>query len=374
MILRSDTTLVGIDDGDGAIASTKDGAKVTFEQTVDSAANLYRTLTVNTAGITAFKGNVGNTAVNQALGALTTDAAGTTELGGGGTSITVNTSKQGAATTGDQTFNDAVVLKSDTTLNAANAGNVTFEQTVDSAVNLYQALKVNTAGITAFKGNVGNTAVNQALGALTTDAAGTTELGGGGTSITVNTSKQGAATTGDQTFNDAVVLKSDTTLNAANVTFEQTLNGKKNLTLNVTQKTTFNGIIGTSTDGLGDGSNSAILIQAGDATFNTASAFLNREILIKASEVTIEGISKSSTTITEKNPNDFPVVKILGNDVKVQNLAMRHAAGSPGNGLESIDVSNLKISNIDSSEHTGSGLKLENSEFKLNFKEMTAEN
>ncbi len=72
-------------------------------------------------------------------------------------------------TTGDQIYNDAVVLTTDVTINALNA---TFNSTVDGDGVVGRALTVNATG-TTFEGNVGGTT---ALASLTTDAAGTTDL------------------------------------------------------------------------------------------------------------------------------------------------------------------------------------------------------
>src|SRR5262249_14183037 len=62
-----------------------------------------------------------------------------------------------------------------------------------------------------------------ALASLTTDAAGTTAINGGG-----------VTTTGNQTYNDPVTLGADavlTTTAGGNVTFNSTLNGARNLTI-----------------------------------------------------------------------------------------------------------------------------------------------
>src|SRR4029453_16285937 len=167
VVLSADTTLT----------STASG-NVTFGNTVDGT----QSLTVNTAGTTAFLGAVGSASP---LTSVTTDAAGTTDLNGG----TVKTS-------GSQTYNDKVVLSADTTLTSTASGNVTFGNTVDGT----QSLTVNTAGVTAFLGAVGSASP---LTSVTTDAAGTTDLNGG----TVKTS-------GSQTYNDKVVLSADTILSA----------------------------------------------------------------------------------------------------------------------------------------------------------------
>src|SRR5262249_56388096 len=97
-----------------------------------------QSLAVNTARKTTFNGAVGN---STALTSLTTDATGTTDINGGI-----------VKTTGDQTYNDAVVLSKDAALTSTAAGNVTFNTTVDGN----HSLTVNTSGLTTFNGAVGN--------------------------------------------------------------------------------------------------------------------------------------------------------------------------------------------------------------------------
>src|SRR5262249_25620520 len=139
-------------------------------------------LAVNTGGNTTFNGAVGSTTP---LMSLTTDAPGTTDLNGG----TVTT-------TGNQTYLDPVVLTANTTLNGSN---ITFNSTVDSDSNATpRSLTVNSSGngTTTFNLRVGDASP---LLSLTTNADGTTDLNAG----TVTT-------TGDQTYNDAVILTANT--------------------------------------------------------------------------------------------------------------------------------------------------------------------
>jgi filamentous hemagglutinin family protein len=184
-------------------------ADVTFGGTVNSQANQHFALTVNTPGVTAFKGDVG-AAANGQLGGLTTDGQGGafegTVLGNGGTfGVTVGS---------PITFNDAVTLLADTTLSAPGAaGTVTFNAAVNSEAGKVWTLAVDAGGATAFKGDVGG-AVGGELGALTTDAAGTLSLGNGGSfSITV---KKDTATnpgaTGAVSLGEAASLLAATTV------------------------------------------------------------------------------------------------------------------------------------------------------------------
>ena len=106
-------------------------------------------------GVTIWRAVGGTTA----LTSLTTDAAGSTRLGGN-----VNT-------TGAQTYNDAVALGGDATLASTGSGAIGFGSTVNGA----HKLTVNTSGLTTFGGAVGAT---NALTSLTTDVGGGTSLGG----------------------------------------------------------------------------------------------------------------------------------------------------------------------------------------------------
>src|SRR6185369_6381652 len=201
VVLSADTTLIATASGN-----------VTFGNTVEGT----QSLTVNTAGVTAFLGAVGSTSP---LTSVTTDAAGTTDLNGGS-----------VKTSGAQTYNDKVVLSADTTLIATASGNVTFGNTVEGT----QSLTVNTAGVTAFLGAVGSTSP---LTSVTTDAAGTTDLNGGS-----------VKTSGAQTYNDKVVSSADTTLIATasgNVTFGNTVDGNHSLTVNTAGVTAFLGAVGS---------------------------------------------------------------------------------------------------------------------------------
>ncbi len=180
------------------------------------------TLAVNTGGITIFNGVVGGTV---ALNSITTDAAGSTQINGGA-----------VTTFATQTYNDPVNLGATaivTSTGAAAAGNVTFNNTLNSTVNGVSALTVNTAGATTFNGAVGSAG---ALLSLTTDAPGTVAINGGA-----------VTTTTFQTYNDVATIGANTTVTstgAGNITFAQTLNGAFSLIANTAGQTIFNGVVG----------------------------------------------------------------------------------------------------------------------------------
>jgi hypothetical protein len=168
---------------------------IVFRSTVNSQAGEANDLTLE-APITNFNGQVGNAGPNTQLGALTTDAAGTTTL-------------DTAVIKADSvTFNDAVVLAFDLTITSPS---VAFNAELDSRGTELHNLTINSP-LTTFGGVVGGMG---SLGTLTTDAAGTT---------TINS---GAVTAQTLDFNDPVIIGVDTVLTGANgITFHSTLDSE----------------------------------------------------------------------------------------------------------------------------------------------------
>ena len=111
-------------------------------------------------------------------------------------------------TTGVQTYNDDVRIDANTTLTAAGSG-VTF----NGAVEADMAANNRTVAImgNAVIGNSDGDAVgaNQSLGSLTVS----------GTTIIDSSAATGITTSGNQTYNDAVIFGQDTTLTGGTVTF-----------------------------------------------------------------------------------------------------------------------------------------------------------
>ncbi|MCU0543875.1 MAG: CHAT domain-containing protein [Oscillatoriaceae cyanobacterium Prado104] len=173
------------------------GSAISFNNTVNGAGNL----TVNSSGATSFANNVN-------LQNLTTDAGGTTTLNGNVT------------TTGNQTYNDAVSITSQTPTFSGSA--ISFNNTVNGSNS---NLTVNSSGATSFANNVN-------LQSLTTDAGGTTQLNGNVT------------TTGNQTYGDAITIANNPTLSGSAITFNNTVNGSNsNLTAIGTGNVTFTGAV-----------------------------------------------------------------------------------------------------------------------------------
>ena len=222
---------------------------ITFNSSIDSAAdtignNLFHYLVVDTGGVTRFGDGEGDDRVGavNALGSLTTDDALVDaptgertlfDIAQTGTDVaTMQNTTAGA--TGNQTYNDAVVLEQDTVLAAINGdptndeGSISFNASVDSAASEFNDLTVNTGGVTRFGDGSGDDGVGAVdpLGSLTTDFDGSFPTGptgertvfdiaGAGTDVATS-QNTAAGATGSQTYNDAVVLEQDTVLAAIN--------------------------------------------------------------------------------------------------------------------------------------------------------------
>lgn len=122
------------------------GGDVNFNGTVDSVTAGNRALTVNTNGTTNFKQSVG---ANKELASLTTDAGGTTEIFG-------STMK----TTGNQTYNDAVNLRTAVTFETTAGGNVSLNDVVNAAGNAV-TVRTGTGNFTANYADSSNNPLNQ---------------------------------------------------------------------------------------------------------------------------------------------------------------------------------------------------------------------
>jgi len=188
------------------LSATLNGA-IIFGSTVSGVS----ALTVNTGGPTSFNNSVGG---GTALLSLTTDSFGTTTFGAASPLVTVTT-------TGAQTFNDPVTLNADAaTFASSGGGAVLFARAVNGSNIGTTALTVNTSGATTLGLGAG---VTTRLLSVTTDAPGTTVLGGPVTTA-------GAQTYGDPvtvtpgTNMSGVILSNTPSSNAA-IVFGSTITG-----------------------------------------------------------------------------------------------------------------------------------------------------
>ncbi|NJS09464.1 MAG: CHAT domain-containing protein [Microcoleus sp. CSU_2_2] len=202
-------------------------------------------LTANSTGSTLFNG--------VSAASLITNAGGTTQF------------NRNVNTIGQQTYGDAVVIANNPILTGTE---IAFGNTVNGNSNL--TVNAGTGNIT-FNGAIGNstplnnltanstgTTVFNAVsaGSLTTDAGGKTQL-----NANVNT-------TGNQTYRDAAIIANNPILTGSNITFNSTLDGDSNLTVNSgTGNVEFKGPIGNSTP-----LNNLTANSTGTTVFNAVSA------------------------------------------------------------------------------------------------------
>jgi|GEM_PF-943247 len=143
----------------------------------------------------------------------------------------------GTANAGAATVTSALTLTNNLTVETG-ADTITVNDTIDGNVDL----TLNTTGTTDINAELGG---NNALASLTTNALGTTQLD-------ADITAQG----GTLTFNDNVELTNSIALTdtgGTGLTFNGTVNGPFNLTLNIGAQTTFVGTVG-NTAAIGTGS------------------------------------------------------------------------------------------------------------------------
>ena len=194
-------------------------------------------------------GLTGGTNTDSFTGVAGGSLSGNLADGGGATALS------GTITTvGSQTYNGAVTLGANTTLNAG-AGAINFASTVNGLFSL----DANSTGVTTFGGAVGGT---NALTGLTTNAGGSTFISGG--AITTNgaigaasVAVTGAATlggnvttTGNQSYGGAVNLSTSSILTSSangQIQFVSTVDGAQALTVNTSGVTRFDAPVGNTT-------------------------------------------------------------------------------------------------------------------------------
>jgi hypothetical protein len=254
------------------IALAAGSGNVTFGSTVDSGAGPAHGLIVTSAGTTSFAGAVGST---QPLSLLTIN--GPSQLG---TSI---------VTSGAQSYAGASTLVVDSTLTGAS---VSFGSTLDGA----HALTVNAVN-TSFGNAVGSTT---ALTSLTTDAAGTTQLGGNVT------------TSGTQVYNDALSLNADSVLSGSTLHLGGSVDGAHTLAVNGSSGVTLAQAIGATTPLAGLSVTGPLQIDAGAVTTTGPQSYAGATTLGAATTLTGPSIAFGNTldgafdlTLQSAGPSSF---------------------------------------------------------------------
>jgi hypothetical protein len=210
-------------DFNGTVGGTTPLGAVTITSAGDVTAHTFNAASLVQTSGTGQTNLAGDVTTSTATGVnITTDNI---RLGG----ITIDTS----AGNGAARFNAPTVLGSNDVTVTAGAGNITFEDTLDGG----HSLTLNSSGVERFNGAVGFTT---ALTSITTDAPGTVVFNAGS-----------VRTNGAQTYNDAAVLVSDTSLDGNAITFASTINGttagSQSLSIVDAGQTTLSGAIGGTT-------------------------------------------------------------------------------------------------------------------------------
>ena len=169
---------------------------------------------------------IGNATIAQNLQAtnLVTASTGTTIINGSQIS-----------STNDQTYNNRVVLKTDTSL---RGNNISFNSSIDSLDNPYN-LDVTALNNLNYGDGMGDDRIgaNIGLNNLNSNSSQTTNLNIDNPGTSINT-------TGEITFNNPVNLKANTTVNGNQITFNNTLDGDHNLAIISRNNTNFQSTIG----------------------------------------------------------------------------------------------------------------------------------
>jgi hypothetical protein len=257
----------------------------TYNNTVTLGANTTLTSTTN--------GNIAlNASVNGGGNNLTANTDGVVTLGGVISNVgnlatnALNTSITGGSitTSGSQTYNGAVNLGNATTLASTGNSNISFGSTLDGA----NSLATITSGTTQFSGAVGS---NNALTSLTTGATGNTQINGGR-----------VATSGAQTYNNAVSLGANTTFSSSangNIAFGSTVSGgASNVSIITGGTATFfglaNNIVNLVSSAATTNINGGGVNTTGTQTYNGLVTAAN-DVIFNASTILLNGGSVNTT-------------------------------------------------------------------------------
>ncbi|MFN8950908.1 MAG: CHAT domain-containing protein [Aphanizomenon sp.] len=401
------------------------------------------TLTINSTGTTSLKAITATS--------LTTNSGGTTQLNGN------------VKTTGNQTYNDTVTIANNPILtgngitfnNTVNGnsnltansgtGKLTFEKTVGTsnltasgniidikddittndlqtytgAVNLFKNTTLTGNGIIfnntitgigldliANSGTGNLTFTNDiSLGNINANSTGTTTFNNvTATSLTTNTGgttqlNGNVKTTGNQTYNDTVTIANNPTLSANGITFNNTVNGNSDLTLNGgSANITLENTIGNTTslkklttNGTGTTEIKANIITNDDQTYNTKVS-LNQNTTLTAdrdsNNIGTLSFNENTTTNNHNLTINAADVKLTGTvDLGTANLILQPSTPSAfvfiGNTgfTNNFNVNNSDLANINTTGDVTIGkvgdfihiaasnnrINLSNKDYSLNF-------
>ena len=340
------------------------------------------------------------TIIKSTSGTITVDGAIT---GTDNAAITLdgNTNLKNNITTNNQniTFTKDVTLGANSSLNTGTSGNILFSGNVNGDKDL--TLDVSSGNIT-FTNSVGDIT---SLGNITANSTGTTTFNNVTvTSLTTNTEgitqlNGNVKTTGNQTYNHTVNIANNPTLSANGITFNNTVNGNSDLTLNGgSANITLENTIGNTTslkklttNGTGTTEIKANIITNDDQTYNTKVS-LNQNTTLTAdrdsNNIGTLSFNENTTTNNHNLTINAADVKLTGTvDLGTANLILQPSTPSAfvfiGNTgfTNNFNVNNSDLANINTTGDVTIGkvedfihiaasnntINLSNKDYSLNF-------
>ncbi|NBU84309.1 MAG: hypothetical protein EBS21_06890, partial [Sphingomonadaceae bacterium] len=216
-----------------ATTLTTTNSATTFDAALASDTGEANDLTISTGtGNILVQGAIGASGGAARIGNLVANAAGTKTFASTIQAVSLTTQGAGivklggnVTTSAAQAYNSNVVLTSDVTLRGTN---IAIQGDVDSTALTHKSLTIVATGF-SLAGGFGPTDSLQNLSITATNGI---SLGGAITTV------------GTQTYTGAATLTADTALTGAGISFVNTLNGAKALTITDTATTTFGGAVG----------------------------------------------------------------------------------------------------------------------------------
>ncbi|MFN5239973.1 MAG: CHAT domain-containing protein [Aphanizomenon sp.] len=345
--------------------------EITFNNTVNGNSDL----TANaTTGKLTFEKTVGTTLINLTASGNTIDIKDDITTSGNQTYTgAVNIANNPTLSANGITFNNTVNGNSDLTANSGT-GNLTFTNDISLG-----NINANSTGTTTFN--------NVTATSLTTNTGGTTQLNGN------------VKTTGNQTYNDTVTIANNPTLSANGITFNNTVNGNSDLTLNGgSANITLENTIGNTTslkklttNGTGTTEIKANIITNDDQTYNTKVS-LNQNTTLTAdrdsNNIGTLSFNENTTTNNHNLTINAADVKLTGTvDLGTANLILQPSTPSAfvfiGNTgfTNNFNVNNSDLANINTTGDVTIGkvgdfihiaasnnrINLSNKDYSLNF-------
>ena len=342
---------------DTALNSTG-GGTIDFNSTVDGAFGL----TVNTGGTAEFDNQVGSATPITSL--VIDDPASGVSGGNININATGTTASPSIVTTAGQTYNAPIIINEDTTLTDTNGGDITFNSTVDGGF----ALTINTAGTTTFTNQVGQ---NIQITTLTIDDTTSGIIGG-----PVDCEFDGVATHPTiltdmgQVYNSPIILKNETAFDDVgngNITFNSTIDGAFDLTLNTTGIMTFNARVGATTpvtsmttddpatlisggtmvfNVAGTSASPSLVTSGGGQTYNTA-VFLEADTVLTdtgGGAIAFEGTVDGAVALTVNTAGNTTFGDVVGNNSPLASLMIDDPASGITGGTTTFAASDSSSS------------------------------